>query len=267
MNNRRGFTLIELLVVIAIIAILAAILFPVFAKAREAARTTTCLSNTKQMGLATLMYCNDYDESFPMSIYATGIPSGQTVTAYDCIYPYTKNVGLVQCPSDSSKVLWSTFVAALDAAYGLSLTPSIMSGHWGYMINVCIFADGPSNALTGNIRAIKTLSSLTYPADDVLYYDGWTDYQFYSPVEGRHNGMCNRAQADGHAKAFKLYDNRGHEIKSVDPLAGKYKDSWLITSGPFRDTVAGEQYEFEGIVSDPACVSGNVDTCTWDDRH
>ncbi|MEP6756569.1 MAG: DUF1559 domain-containing protein, partial [Chthonomonadales bacterium] len=64
-NVRRGFTLIELLVVIAIIAILAAILFPVFAKAREAARKATCLSNLKQIGLATLMYVQDYDEQFP----------------------------------------------------------------------------------------------------------------------------------------------------------------------------------------------------------
>ncbi|MFS8808670.1 DUF1559 domain-containing protein, partial [Synechococcus sp. R6-10] len=65
MRTRHGFTLIELLVVIAIIAILAAILFPVFAQAREKARQTTCLSNGKQIGLATMMYVNDYDEMFP----------------------------------------------------------------------------------------------------------------------------------------------------------------------------------------------------------
>src|SRR5438034_806664 len=64
-NRRRGFTLIELLVVIAIIAILAAILFPVFARAREAARKTNCLSNLKNIGLASLMYVQDYDEQFP----------------------------------------------------------------------------------------------------------------------------------------------------------------------------------------------------------
>src|SRR5436853_6791160 len=65
--RRRGFTLIELLVVIAIIAILAAILFPVFAQARNQARKTTCLSNTKQLGLGVLMYLQDYDEVFPTS--------------------------------------------------------------------------------------------------------------------------------------------------------------------------------------------------------
>src|SRR5450631_3421527 len=67
--NRKAFTLIELLVVIAIIAILAAILFPVFAQARESARRTACLSNTKQIGLAMLMYLNDYDETTPSAFY------------------------------------------------------------------------------------------------------------------------------------------------------------------------------------------------------
>jgi prepilin-type N-terminal cleavage/methylation domain-containing protein len=71
--QRRAFTLIELLVVIAIIAILAAILFPVFTQAREKARQTTCLSNAKQIGLATLMYANDYDERFPSNNGAIGV--------------------------------------------------------------------------------------------------------------------------------------------------------------------------------------------------
>lgn len=101
--KRRGFTLIELLVVIAIIAILAAILFPVFARARDAARRSTCLSNTKQLGTAILMYAQDYDEVLvPPS---TGVC--QTATAFswgDLIQPYAKNVGLLQCPSNTAKI-------------------------------------------------------------------------------------------------------------------------------------------------------------------
>ncbi|HEV2472758.1 MAG TPA: prepilin-type N-terminal cleavage/methylation domain-containing protein, partial [Chthonomonadales bacterium] len=68
MKLRRGFTLIELLVVIAIIAILAAILFPVFAQAREKARAISCLSNEKELGLSVLMYVQDYDENFPSGL-------------------------------------------------------------------------------------------------------------------------------------------------------------------------------------------------------
>ena len=72
----RGFTLIELLVVIAIIAILAAILFPVFAQAREAARKTQCLSNTKQIGTAYMMYLQDFDETFPPHVTERTAPAG-----------------------------------------------------------------------------------------------------------------------------------------------------------------------------------------------
>src|SRR5437868_10438570 len=102
-SNKRGFTLIELLVVIAIIAILAAILFPVFAQAREKARQTTCLSNEKQMGLALMQYVQDYDEHFPFDHWNDGI--GNDVNWYGAIRPYTKS-GTVQgtggmwtCPS------------------------------------------------------------------------------------------------------------------------------------------------------------------------
>ena len=83
---RRGFTLIELLVVIAIIAILAAILFPVFAKAREKARQSSCLSNVKQLGLAMMQYAQDYDERLPM--YADG---GYRYNWDVAIEPYLKN--------------------------------------------------------------------------------------------------------------------------------------------------------------------------------
>src|SRR5579872_3193597 len=88
---KSGFTLIEMLVVIAIIAILTAILFPVFAQAREAARKTSCLSNMKQVGLATLLYVQDYDETFPMNLYFGDDPSPCVATAWSVILPYQKN--------------------------------------------------------------------------------------------------------------------------------------------------------------------------------
>jgi prepilin-type N-terminal cleavage/methylation domain-containing protein/prepilin-type processing-associated H-X9-DG protein len=110
-GHGRGFTLIELLVVIAIIAILAAILFPVFARAREKARMTSCLSNIKQLGLGILMYTSDYDEMLCLNghpccipcfaAYATGQANPNWIVG---IAPYVKNAAMYQCPS--AKPAW-----------------------------------------------------------------------------------------------------------------------------------------------------------------
>lgn len=99
MSRSKGFTLIELLVVIAIIAILAAILFPVFAKAREKARQTSCLSNIKQLSLAMLQYLQDYDDTFPAAI-----PGNSPIWPHQ-IYPYVDNWQVYKCPSNG---LWRT---------------------------------------------------------------------------------------------------------------------------------------------------------------
>lgn len=94
MHRTRGFTLIELLVVIAIIAILAAILFPVFARAREAARRSSCLSNLRQIGLACQMYAQDFDERLPVSNHA----SNPHLRVVNQIMPYMKNHDILYCP-------------------------------------------------------------------------------------------------------------------------------------------------------------------------
>ena len=163
MNNtlRRGFTLIELLVVIAIIAILAAILFPVFAQAREAARKTSCLSNTKQLGLGAMMYVQDYDEMYPCNSWDTPyIPTAdndsRSLTYPSAvqwpwrIMPYLKNKQIFVCPSDpaNGKSGWRGYwvppgAPSCDDAWGVP-TP-ISYGHnqhlFGYggapAINVC----------------------------------------------------------------------------------------------------------------------------------
>jgi prepilin-type N-terminal cleavage/methylation domain-containing protein/prepilin-type processing-associated H-X9-DG protein len=111
-NRKRGFTLIELLVIIAIISILAAILFPVFARARENARRASCISNLKQMGLGVMMYVQDYDGHFPysqMTMASMGLTSSQVPGYADFVgssvvweeqtYPYVKSTQIYYCPS------------------------------------------------------------------------------------------------------------------------------------------------------------------------
>lgn len=96
---KKGFTLIELLVVIAVISILAAILFPVFARARENARRASCMSNLKQIGLSIMQYAQDYDEK--MVFVSNYDNDGTTMTWLDTLNPYTKSYQIFACPSDS----------------------------------------------------------------------------------------------------------------------------------------------------------------------
>jgi prepilin-type N-terminal cleavage/methylation domain-containing protein/prepilin-type processing-associated H-X9-DG protein len=99
----RGFTLIELLVVIAIISLLASILFPVFARARENARRASCQSNLKQIGLGLLQYIGDYDDTMPFSFFGSaGNSDAANYKWMDAIYPYVKNEQIFTCPSDSA---------------------------------------------------------------------------------------------------------------------------------------------------------------------
>ena len=123
-RNRSGFTLIELLVVIAIIAILAAILFPVFAKVREKARQTTCLSNEKQMGLAFTQYTQDNDETFPVNGGLTAGQNGPTLGMgwAGQIYPYVKSTGAYNCPDDATGVHVNGGVTAYPVSYAANLS-------------------------------------------------------------------------------------------------------------------------------------------------
>ncbi len=106
---QRGFTLIELLVVIAIIAILAAILFPVFSQAREKTRQASCLSNVRQLGQGIVMYAQDYDETLPFGVPACpeNAFTGKHRQWWALVYPYTKNAGILNCPSSTTQ--WTMF--------------------------------------------------------------------------------------------------------------------------------------------------------------
>ena len=122
--SRRGFTLIELLVVIAIIAILAAILFPVFQKVRENARRTACLSNLKQLGLAIVQYNNDFDEKQPCGVSIYGAGSGWAAQ----VYPYVKSIAVYQCPDDSTHGTRSSSYG-MNSNFVIAGNPNPSTGH------------------------------------------------------------------------------------------------------------------------------------------
>jgi len=190
LNTRHGFTLIELLVVIAIIAILAAILFPVFARARESARQASCASNTRQYATATLMYVQDYDETFPMSAYMNG---DCVATFYWAVEPYVKNSQVTVCPSEPQAMRLVELVGMPCAG-----TPPFT----GYSVNHAIFVNGFFPSV-----ATASLASLSRPAESAMHYDGnvtpgehpGTTSQI---VQARHNENLNANFADGHTKAM-----------------------------------------------------------------
>ena len=214
----RGFTLIELLVVIAIIAILAAILFPVFAQARESARRTSCLSNMRQLGTATAMYTQDYDETFP-HVYTKPCSHAEFVM----LYPYMKNAQILSCPDGgASGGNWP------GCAVASGELPAVAAGfktHYGFNWGPLIYAGGGLHgtvqndvATGGTFQTGASLASLTAPADCVVYGDS---YDTYRPTIGfewmldsysgsgtnssvRHGGKFNFSFADGHAKLVNM---------------------------------------------------------------
>jgi prepilin-type N-terminal cleavage/methylation domain-containing protein/prepilin-type processing-associated H-X9-DG protein len=203
-RNTRGFTLIELLVVIAIIAILAAILFPVFAQAREKARAVTCISNLKQIGLGMMMYLQDYDETYPMNQYKAPGPDGTAFADQrvweDMIYPYIKN---------GDRGANGAGVMVTFGQGGLWHCPSFIDNQAGnYAINNDIATDGLADWNTDPTNwPVSTLASLPKPADAVIICEkghndadwgylqfvaqeyAWTDY--VAPVNGEptHDGL------------------------------------------------------------------------------
>lgn len=193
---RKGFTLIELLVVIAIIAILASILFPVFSKAREKARQTSCLSNIKQLGLAASMYSDDYDEVLPSNTIAFDNVTAN-YTWRTMVLPYIKNTQIFICPSNK---VTNPFSGGMD--YGQN---------GGYGMNVVHWETGvPTPPFGRDLGGVEDASSVIFlfesDGGESIGNDatGSNSPHGWVPSTGtwwkRHNEGSNVAFVDGHAK-------------------------------------------------------------------
>lgn len=181
-KRRGGFTLIELLVVIAIIAILAAILFPVFAQAREKARGSACMSNAKQIGLALQQYTQDYDERMPFAWPTAPAVNGGTVNSltHDIqLLPYTKNIAIWKCPSDAfarsnSGVYDGTYIPRIARSYGyIGNLFDVQNGGGATDPNTGMFARPNANGLvTGTGYPLSAIESV---GETVAFAESWVD--------------------------------------------------------------------------------------------
>jgi prepilin-type N-terminal cleavage/methylation domain-containing protein/prepilin-type processing-associated H-X9-DG protein len=226
---KRGFTLIELLVVIAIIAILASILFPVFARARENARRSSCSSNLKQQGLALMQYTQDYDEKLPNYSYGgNGAPlTGGDHWGYDSatfwmqmIYPYHKSKQAFRCPNVTAE-------SPIWGHYGANML--VLHGNWLPPLSIAEMA-APASTYALMDASIYVLEPAKVISPTPGYYlpgagsagitgDSGNPSDFN---EGRHFGGVNIAFADGHVKWLKS----AGPVKEAQNQANSLKNAW-----------------------------------------
>ena len=209
MKSKKAFTLIELLVVIAIISILASILFPVFARARENARRTSCLSNLKQIGLGVMMYVQDYDEMYPKTYDGTSF-------WWKTLQPYVKSEQVFYCPS-------SPFSGAT--------TPT--NGNYGANRYVMAYSTGTSIKMASlesaaNIYLIMDYGTyMTYPSTAVTSKAAWE----YLPGMGEVGGNCATVESADPARPDNVSDcHSGRHFAGVNITFADGHAKWLKSS-------------------------------------
>ncbi len=212
-KNNNGFTLIELIVVIAIIAALAAILFPVFASAREKARQITCASNEKQIGLAFTQYIQDNDEHFPSGTWVrftdqtSGLPQNEGVGWAGQIYPYVKSVGVFKCPDDATVAAGGAVPvsfsynglnicrsdATVDGVVGANSSNSALLGPSNTVLlyesqgSTAVITDGNETCPSGQVGSANNLPTMSGIGNGEENYDaggdtigGWLGNNYYA---------------------------------------------------------------------------------------
>ena len=206
-SRKKAFTLIELLVVIAIIALLAAILFPVFARARENARKSSCANNLKQIGVSMLQYVQDYDETF------SGTNSGGVMYMPYTLYAYTKNAQVFKCPSHSLNV---------GSSYMVNNSINFRNqADMEFPAQLVVFMDGenggPGGGPTYGLNDKHPASTGTVGGETVQTYGLASDYTIWNGsgrIAGysnrpRHLGSSNVLYADGHVKNSPQFPTTG----------------------------------------------------------
>jgi prepilin-type N-terminal cleavage/methylation domain-containing protein/prepilin-type processing-associated H-X9-DG protein len=220
--SHRGFTLIELLIVIAIIAILASILFPVFARVRENARRASCQSNLKQIGLAVMQYTQDFDEIMPLADLDGAAPRWT-----DNLQPYLKSYQVFKCPSDDTA---NPAPNSTSSSYSANLMGRQNSGNLTHPWSTWTW--------TGTMTLVpRLMAEIRMPTTTILAAEG-TDYAWscnnlnsaacsftinqtteprqFGEWRERHLGTINTLWADGHVKAVKL------ELVATKATVGPY---------------------------------------------
>ena len=234
-KHHIGFTLIELLVVIAIIAILAAILFPVFAKVREKARQTSCASNLKQLSLAMIQYNQDYDEMYPTAYFGgVSMFNGVFGNILYTTYPYLKSRDVFSCPSNPTNAKLATYGDTLNGLY-----PNIPCS---YTVPYQLF--NPVFGAPHNVGWLQQPSSKLLFVETVAYANfvggesalGWIDWsgsaskQFQINGFAGHTGTMNIAFCDGHVKNIRPEATAG--ANGLANVWGKFDDSVTDQSCP-----------------------------------
>ena len=239
-HKKSGFTLIELLVAIAIIAILAAILFPVFARARESARRSSCQSNLKQLSLAWMQYTQDYDERavpagdvsvvggsyYISSWHGAGTFGVDFHSDRSPLWPYMKNAQFTGCPSLNLTDTTSAAYGPTDYGYNLAYI-----GGYGNYFRSQLESSTTSSEFAAMTQTPVSLAQIEVPTETVLFADNiyltggeLQRFPYLFPPSGasvlhaRHLDTCNVAFADGHVKAMKLNYGSGSVANHVGSL-------------------------------------------------
>jgi prepilin-type N-terminal cleavage/methylation domain-containing protein/prepilin-type processing-associated H-X9-DG protein len=241
MKRHNAFTLIELLVVIAIIAILAAILFPVFARARENARKASCMSNLKQIGLAVTMYVQDYDETYPI---ANMYPAPQPATDwYNVLDPYAKSKQVFICPDVGRSGLGGATGAATNTyAWNMCGTSPIgyKGNGFGYFYNEACTPTGANSATPGaypvklsTVQEASTTILITdatsngYPSGSLYALGGFDGMQYIPVLHGGQSWSASSVTVTDFAGGGNYLFTDGH-VKFLQASAANCSGMWNI---------------------------------------